>query len=117
MAIPLTDSMPGRTKPLRRALLAVASSAALALGGLVAVQAPAEAALACTFDSYRIHPSGHQQRTDEIGGCSTVSARHFWCSDSFCNSGGWTNWVTHSWSALSAYKPLWTYGQGSGQIG
>lgn len=100
-------------KALCRAIMATLSSIAFVVP-VAAVAASPAAAASCTFDTYRIHPSGHQQVTYKITGCKSVGARHFWCADSWCNSGAWTNWMTYSSSALSPYKQYYAVGEGQG---
>lgn len=96
----------------RRTMLAVLSSTCLVAAGLALTPSPAEAQT-CQFDTFRIHHSGHQQRTVENFGCSQVAARHWWCVSSVCS--GPTIWVWHPTDAASPYKEVYSFGQGAGQ--
>lgn len=96
-----------------RMLLAVVASVTLIAVGVAVTITPANAQT-CSFNTSRIHPSGHQQRTDNLGGCDLVFARHFWV-DQFGNTGDWTSWRSHPSSALSPYREFYSFGQGSGQ--
>lgn len=102
---------------MRRGAAAVALVAGLLVAGVAAIPATAHAQT-CTFDTWRIDPDGHQQRTIQTGGyCSEVGARHSW-QDYWGNQGGWTQWnFDIDGSVLSDYKEYYVTGEGMGQTG